>query len=67
VSGNKYALFGIKFQVKNRKVNSLFDSGSQCNLVFKTLVDEVGLETYDIVKPSSLVWLQWNFFMTITR
>jgi hypothetical protein len=45
----------------------LFDSGSQCNLVFETLVDELGLETYDLVQPSSLVWLQGKTVMRITR
>jgi hypothetical protein len=45
-------LFLIKVQVKNQKVNSLFDSDSQCNLVSETLVDELGIETYDLVEPS---------------
>jgi hypothetical protein len=44
-------IFLIKFQVKKNKVNSLFDSGSQCNMVFETIVDELGLETYDLVHP----------------
>jgi hypothetical protein len=45
----------------------LFDSGSQCNLVSETLVDELGLETYDLVQPSSLVWLQGKIVMRITQ
>jgi hypothetical protein len=53
--------------VKNWKVNALFDSGSQCNLVSETLVDELGLETYDLVQPSSLIWLQGKTVMRITR
>jgi hypothetical protein len=52
--------------VKNQKVNSLFKIGSQCNLIYETLVDKLGLETYDPVKPSSLAWLQGEFFMRIT-
>jgi hypothetical protein len=67
VSGDKHALFQIKVQVKNWKVNALFDSGSQCNMVSETLVDELGLETYDLVQPSSLVWLQGKTVMRITR
>jgi hypothetical protein len=67
VSGDKHALFQIKVQVKNWKVNSLFDSGSQCNMVSETLVDELGLETYDLVHPSSLVWLQGKIVMRITK
>jgi hypothetical protein len=36
-------------------------------MVFKTLVDELGLETYDLVQPSSLVWLEEKTIMIITR
>jgi hypothetical protein len=61
-SGDKHSLFQIKVQVKNQKVNSLFKIGSQCNLIYETLVDKLGLETYDPVKPSSLSWLQGEFF-----
>ena len=48
-SGNKNALFQIKVQVKDRKVNSLFERGSQRNLIFEILVNELGLETHDLV------------------
>ena len=44
--------------MKNCKVNAMFDSGSQCNLIYETLVDELGLETRDLVQLSSLTWLQ---------
>jgi hypothetical protein len=33
--------------VKNMKVNALFDSDSQCNIIYVALVDELGLETYE--------------------
>jgi hypothetical protein len=46
VSRDKHALFQIKVEVKTVMVNALFDSDSQCNLVFETLLDELGLETY---------------------
>jgi len=67
VSGDKHELFKIKVQVKNQKVNSLFDNGSQSNLVSETLVDELGLETYVLVNPSSLVCLQGQIVMRITQ
>ena len=40
--------------MKDQKVNALFDSGSQCNLISETydLVDEFDLETYDLVQPN---------------
>jgi hypothetical protein len=67
VSGDKHELLKIKVQVKNQKVNSFFNNGSQCNVVFETLVDELGLETCDLVEVSSLVWLQGKTIMRITR
>jgi hypothetical protein len=57
----------MKVQVKNLKVNTLFGSGSQCNLVSKTLDDDLGLEIYDIVHPSSLIWLQGKIIIRITQ
>jgi hypothetical protein len=48
-TSTKIALFKIKIQVKDRKVNALFDIGSECILIFKYLEDELGLEAYDLV------------------
>ena len=31
------------------------------------LVDELGLETYDLIQPSSLAWSQWKSIMRITH
>jgi hypothetical protein len=50
-SGYNNALFQIKFQVKDSKVNALFDSGSQCNLIYESSVNELHRETHDIVQP----------------
>jgi hypothetical protein len=36
-------------------------------LISKTLVDELGLKTYNPVYPCSLAWLQEKFSMRITR
>jgi len=46
-SGERSAVFQIKIQVKNKKVNALFDCGYQYNLIFASLVNELGLETYE--------------------
>ena len=37
--------FQIKAQVRNKKVNALFDGGPQSNCIFEGLVNELGLET----------------------
>jgi hypothetical protein len=53
--------------VKNQKVNAQFDTGSQCNMIFETSVDELGLEMYDLVETSSLEWFQGKYIMRITQ
>jgi hypothetical protein len=35
-------------------------------MIYETLVDELGLETYDLVQPSSLAWLQGKSTVRIT-
>jgi hypothetical protein len=49
------------------EVNDLFNSHSECNLIFVTLVDEIGLETYEHQQPCSLSWLKKNFIVIIKR
>ena len=49
------------------EVKCSFDSGSQCNMISKNFVDELGLETYYLVQPSSLAWLQGKCVMRISR
>jgi hypothetical protein len=58
VSGDINTLFQIKVQVKNPKVNALFDNGSKCNMISKALIDDIGIQTYDLVHPNSLAWLE---------
>ena len=53
--------------MKNCKVNAMFDSGSQCNLIYETLVDELGLETRDLVQQSLLTWLQGKPIMKLSQ
>lgn len=59
--------FTQQVQVKNEKVNAMFDSASQCNMISKTLVDELGLEIQDLVQLSSLTWLQGKYVMKISQ
>lgn len=44
--------------MKDWKLNDLFDNISQCNLFFKSLVDESRLETFDLLEPCPLGWIQ---------
>jgi hypothetical protein len=53
--------------VKKRKVNSPLESGSQCNIIYVDLVNEIFLETYEHLCPCSMSWLQNTFSMRFTR
>ena len=44
--------------MQDTEINALFDGGSQCNLIYESLIDKLGLETYDLVRPCSLGWIQ---------
>ena len=50
-------LFHIKIQVKNTKIDALFDSGSQANLIVADLVSKLGLEDRDHPSPYPLGWV----------
>ena len=49
-------LFHIKIQVKKTKIDALFDSGSQENLIATELVKKLGLEVHDHPNPYPLGW-----------
>jgi hypothetical protein len=38
-------LFHVKFIVKHTKVDTLFDSGSQVNIIYESIVKRMGLNT----------------------
>ena len=50
-------LFHINIYVKNTKIDSLFDSGSQDNLIATDLVSKLGLEVHDHPSPYPLGWV----------
>eukprot|EP01018_Ginkgo_biloba_P019707 Gb_27715 [translate_table: standard] len=50
-------LFHVKVQVKKTKVDALFDTYSQANLIAEELVQKLGLETYDHPHPYPLGWV----------
>jgi hypothetical protein len=50
-------LFHIRVVSKHRKIDTLFDLGSQVNLIFEALVKKTGLETKPHPKPYPLGWV----------
>ena len=51
-------LFHIRIISKHTKIDTLFDSGSQANLISEELVRKFGLETKNHPKPYPLRWLK---------
>jgi hypothetical protein len=50
-------IFYVRVIVKHTKIDTLFDSGSQVNLISKAIVKKLGLETTPHVKPYPLGWV----------
>ena len=50
-------LFYVRIISKHTKIDALFDSGSQVNLISEEIVKKLGLETKTHTKPYSLGWL----------
>ncbi|KAH9327598.1 hypothetical protein KI387_007776, partial [Taxus chinensis] len=50
-------LFHITVISKHMKINTLFDSGSQANLVSEEVVKKLGLKTNPHPKPYPLGWV----------
>jgi hypothetical protein len=50
-------LFHIKIQVKKTKIDAMFNSGSQANLIAVDLVNKLGLEVHDHPIPYPLGWV----------
>jgi hypothetical protein len=50
-------LFHINIQVKKTKIDALFDSGSQDNLIAVDLVNKLGLEVHNHPIPYPLGWV----------
>ena len=53
-------LFHIRVVSKHTKIDTLFDSGSQANLIFEDLVKELNLETIRHPRPYPLGWICKN-------
>ena len=55
-----FELLHIRIISKYNKIDTLFDCGSQENLIFEKLVRKLGLEAKDNPKPYPLGWLKEN-------
>ena len=53
----RHELFHIWVISKNQKIDTLFDSGSQINLISEAIVKKLGLATTPHKKPYPLGWL----------
>ena len=50
-------IFHIRFVSKHTKIDTLFDSGSQANLISEDLVKKLNLETVIHPRPYPLRWI----------
>eukprot|EP00253_Pinus_taeda_P019148 PITA_19148 len=63
----RHELFHIQVNSKHQKIDTLFDSGSQVNLIFEAIVMKLGLATTPHKKPYPLVWLNDKAQLQVTR
>eukprot|EP00253_Pinus_taeda_P018942 PITA_18942 len=63
----RHELFHILVVSKNQKIDTLFDSGSQVNLISEEIVKKLGLTTTPHKKPCPLGWLNDNAQLQVTR
>ena len=63
----KNELFHIRVISKHQKIDTLFDSGSQVNLIFEAIVNKLGLATTPHKKPYPLGWLNDRAQLQVTR
>eukprot|EP00253_Pinus_taeda_P021737 PITA_21737 len=62
-----HELFHIRVISKHQKIDTLFDSGSQVNLIFEVIVNNLGLVTTPHKKPYPLGWLNDKAQLQVTR
>eukprot|EP00253_Pinus_taeda_P035192 PITA_35192 len=63
----RHELFHIRVIYKNQKIDTLFDSGSQENLISEAIVKKLGLATTPHKKPYPLGWLNDKAQLQVTR
>jgi hypothetical protein len=60
-------LFHIRVVSKHTKIDTLFDLGSQVNLIYESLVKKMGLETKPHLKPYPLGWVCDKQKLNVTK
>jgi hypothetical protein len=60
-------LFHIRVVSKHTKIDTLFDLGSQVNLIYEALVKKMGLETKPHLKPYPLGWVCDKTKLNVTK
>ena len=63
----RHELFHIRVVSKNQKIDTLFDSGSQVNLIYEAIVKKLGLTTTPHKKPYPLGWLNDKAQLQVTK
>ena len=64
---NRNELFHIRVVSKHTKIDTLFDPGSQVNLIYEALVKNMGLETIPHPKPYPLGWVCDKQKLNVTK
>ena len=60
-------LFHINIHAKKTKVDALFDSGSQANIIAADLISKLGLEVHDHPSPYPLGWVKKDTEIRVTK
>jgi len=63
----RHEIFHIRVVSKYQKIDTLFDSGSQVNLISEAIVRKLGLITTHHKKPYPLGWLNDKAQLQVTR
>ena len=60
-------LFHVRVISKHTKIDTLFDSGSQANLISEDLVKQLKLETIPHPKPNPIGWICKDANLQVSR
>jgi len=67
IKEQRIQLFHLKIQIKKTKVHCIIDLSSQANLISKTMVSNLRLETFNHRNPYPLGWVHHNASLQVTK